>query len=61
MIKDNIKIIQGLISIEDKARSYFMHLIESSKFNKNKNKVYLGVPGNLVDYASKVSFDYISG
>jgi hypothetical protein len=38
-----------------------MHLIESSKFNKNKNKVYLGIPGNLVDYASKVSFDYITG
>ena len=32
-----------------------MHLIESSKFNKGKGKVYLGVPGNLVAYACKVS------
>ena len=34
-----------------------MHLIESSKFNKGKSKVYLGVPGNLVAYACKVSVD----
>lgn len=34
-----------------------MHLIESSKFNKGKTKVYLGVPGNLVAYACKVSVD----
>lgn len=32
-----------------------MHLIESAKFNKGKNKVYFGVPGNLVAYACKVS------
>jgi hypothetical protein len=34
-----------------------MHLIESAKFNKDKDKVYLGVPGNLVAYACKVSVD----
>lgn len=34
-----------------------MHLIESSKFNKGKGKVYLGVPGNLVAYGCKVSVD----
>jgi hypothetical protein len=34
-----------------------MHLIESAVFNKNKNKVYFGVPGNLVAYACKVSVD----
>jgi len=34
-----------------------MHLIESPKFNKGKNKVYLGVPGNLVAFACKVSVD----
>ncbi|MFN6080066.1 MAG: hypothetical protein ACK48I_12765, partial [Bacteroidota bacterium] len=44
-------------SIEDKQDHIFMHLIESAKFNKNKNKVYLGVPGNLVAYACKVSVD----
>ena len=34
-----------------------MHLIESAKFNKGKTKVYLGVPGNLVAFACKVSVD----
>ena len=34
-----------------------MHLIESAKFNKGKNKVYLGVPANLVAFACKVSVD----
>ena len=32
-----------------------MHLIESSKFNKGKSKVYFGVPGNLVAFACKIS------
>ncbi|RYY05950.1 MAG: hypothetical protein EOP43_07675 [Sphingobacteriaceae bacterium] len=54
---NNPTIIQGLLSIEDKADHIFMHLIESSKFNKGKEKVYLGVPGNLVAYACKVSVD----
>jgi len=54
---NNPTIIQGLLSIEDKQDHIFMHLIESSKFNKGKNKVYFGVPGNLVAYACKVSFD----
>lgn len=54
---NNPTIIQGLLSIEDKQDHIFMHLIESSKFNKGKNKVYLGVPANLVAFACKVSFD----
>ena len=54
---NNPTIIQGLISIEDKQDHIFMHLIESAKFNKYKDKVYLGVPGNLVAYACKVSVD----
>lgn len=54
---NNPAIIQGMVSIEDKHDHLFMHLIESSKFNKGKTKVYLGVPGNLVAYACKVSVD----
>jgi hypothetical protein len=54
---NNPTIVQGLISIEDKQDHVFMHLIESAKFNKGKNKAYIGVPGNLVAYACKVSFD----
>lgn len=54
---NNTTIIQGLLSIEDKQDHIFMHLIESAKFNKHKDKVYIGVPGNLVAYACKVSVD----
>ncbi|GAB4030206.1 hypothetical protein [Spirosoma gilvum] len=34
-----------------------MALIESSKFNRGAKKLYLGVPGNLVAFACKLSFD----
>lgn len=54
---NNAKIIQGLLSFEDKKDHLFLHLIESSNFNKGSNKVYLGIPGNLVAYSCKVSFD----
>ena len=33
-----------------------MHLVESAPFNKGKNKMYAGVPGNLVAFACKLSF-----
>lgn len=54
---NNPTIIQGLLSVEDKQDHIFMHLIESAKFNKGKDKAYFGVPGNLVAYACKISFD----
>jgi hypothetical protein len=57
VIVDNPNIIQGLISLQDKADHFFMHLIESNKFNRGTRKVYLGVPGNLVAFACKLSFD----
>ena len=53
----NPDIIQGLISMEDKQDHIFMHLIETAKFNKGRNKMYFGVPGNLVAFACKLSFD----
>jgi hypothetical protein len=52
---NNPSIIQGLISIEEKEDHIFMHLVESAGFNKGKDKIYLGVPGNLVAFACKVS------
>lgn len=52
---NNPTIIQGLLSIEDKEDHIFMHLIESAKFNKGRDKIYLGVPGNLVAFACKLS------
>ena len=33
-----------------------MHLVESAPFNKGKMKIYAGVPGNLVAFACKLSF-----
>lgn len=55
-IVNNQTIIQGLISISVKTDHVYMHLIESAPFNKGKNKVYAGVPGNLVAFACKLSF-----
>ena len=57
VIKENTKIIQGLLSISDQGDHIYMHLIESAKFNKGKTKIYSGVPGNLVAFACKVSFE----
>ncbi len=57
VIIDNPDIIQGLISLEDKGDHVFMHLIESNKFNRGQRKVYLGVPGNLVAFACKLSIE----
>ena len=53
---NNSKIIQGLISVAYKNDHIFMHLVESAKFNKGKEKIYLGEPGNLVAFACKLSF-----
>ena len=44
VIKDNAKIIQGLISLSDRGDHIYMNLIESAKFNKGKQKIYAGVP-----------------
>jgi hypothetical protein len=55
-ITNNEKIVQGLISLEVKTDHVFMHLVESAPFNKGKTKLYSGVPGNLVAFACKLSF-----
>jgi len=55
-IVNNQNIIQGLISIEIKSDHIYMHLLESAPFNKGKTKIYAGVPGNLVAFACKLSF-----
>ncbi|WP_207632728.1 hypothetical protein [Foetidibacter luteolus] len=34
-----------------------MHLVESAPFNKGKSKLFSGVPGNLVAYACRLSFE----
>ena len=55
-IVNNQSIIQGLISLEIKSDHIYMHLVESAPFNQGKAKVYAGVPGNLVAFACKLSF-----
>jgi len=51
--------IQGLISLEPiKDQQYIeLHLIESAPHNYGSAKRFLGVPGNLVAFACKMSFE----
>ena len=55
-IVNNQTVVQGLISLEIKSDHVYMHLVESAPFNKGKKKIYVGVPGNLVAFACKLSF-----
>ncbi len=55
-IVNNQQTIQGLISLEVKIDHVYMHLVESAPFNKGRAKMYAGVPGNLVAFACKLSF-----
>lgn len=53
----NQMIIHGLISISINQDHVFLHLIESAKFNKGAEKLYLGVAGNLIAFACKIAFE----
>ena len=55
-IVNNQFVIQGMMSLEVKQDHVYMHLVESAPFNKGKTKIYSGVPGNLVAFACKLSF-----
>jgi hypothetical protein len=55
-IVDNPSIVQGLISLTVKLDHVYMFLLESAAFNIGRNKLYEGVPGNLVAFACKLSF-----
>lgn len=55
-ITNNPNIIQGLLSFTVKQDHIYMNLLESAPFNLGRNKLYEGVPGNLVAFACKVSF-----
>jgi len=57
-ILTNPTIIQGLISITIERGFVEMNLIETAPFNFGANKIYLGVPGNLVAFACKRSFKH---
>ena len=53
----NPEIIHGLISFSDNGDHIFMHLIESVKFNRGANKMYKGVPANLIAFVCKLAFE----
>jgi hypothetical protein len=55
-IAGNPDIVQGLVSITEREDHVYLHLIESAPFNIGRNKVYLGVPGNLVAFVCRISF-----
>jgi hypothetical protein len=55
-ITDNSHIVQGLISLAIQPDHVYMYLLESAPFNLGKKKLYEGVPGNLVAFACKLSF-----
>ena len=55
-IINNLAVVQGLISLRIESDHVFMNLLESAPFNMGKDKLYEGVPGNLVAYACSVSF-----
>lgn len=53
---ENPDVIQGLISLKDSGDHIFVHLVESALFNWGKEKLYVGVGGNLFAFACKQSF-----
>ena len=55
-IVNNPKIIQGAISLTVNLDHVFVHLLENAPYNRGKDKLYEGVPGNLVAFACKLSF-----
>jgi hypothetical protein len=48
---ENKNIIQGLISLSVDEEFVFVNLVENAKFNRGKEKVYVGVGGNLFAFA----------
>jgi hypothetical protein len=55
--RENPSLIQGLVSLSDQHDHVFLHLLESADFNIGRRKLYQGVPGNLVAFACKTSFE----
>jgi hypothetical protein len=53
----NRSVVHGLISLEMMRDVVYMHLLESSAFNKGRGKQYQGVAGNLLAYACMRSFE----
>ncbi len=57
LVIKNDPIVQGLISVQVMENFIEMHLIETAPHNFGKGKKYMGVAGNLVAFACKLSFE----
>jgi len=55
-ILDNPGVIHGLMSLTIRLDHVYIYLLESASYNIGKNKIYEGVPGNLVAFACNLSF-----
>lgn len=55
-IHHNQHVIQGLSSLSINTDHVFLNLLESAIFNRGSNKLYEGVPGNLIAFACRLSF-----
>lgn len=56
-IRGNPNIIQGLLSFKIGENFISLNLVESAKFNRGQNKMYIGVLGNMFAYVCKRSKD----
>ena len=54
-VKDNVNIIQGLVSLVIEDNYVTVNLVENAKFNRGKEKIYIGVGGNMFAFACKYS------
>lgn len=54
---ENKNIIQGLISLRIDDNFVTVNIVENAKFNRGKEKIYIGVGGNLFAFACKRSQD----
>ena len=57
VLQQQPSVIQGLVCFSVKPDHIFMPLIETAPQNFGKTKKYIGVPGNLVAYVCKRSFE----
>ena len=56
VVEENVGVIQGLISLTYREGFVFVELVENADFNIGRNKVYLGVAGNLFAFACQESW-----
>lgn len=57
LVIKNDTCIQGLLSLQPAENYVEMHLIETAPHNYGHSKKHVGVPGNLVAFACKMSYD----